>query len=1180
MKFFFKLVCILFSMTLVLSCGQIVDNDSQLREVVTHRSLGLAYLEEGELTAAAGEFQQLIDIVPKEALGYANLGLTYLRMGEFEQAEVQVQQALKRDKNNPDIRAILALIYEMSNQQQQAIEVLERILEQSPKHVMSLYNLVQFYAKSGENTDLEQAKQYLQTIAEIHPGNIAARLQLVEVLVQLRQQDAGITHLEYIRQLIPEIPENAQQVMVRALSQIRSGDMQQAFPSVRIFHNLLKSSDFYQAAILQMKGPGGPLTGSPIVYFSKDYEFDGQHRQVLIDAITFEDVTNNLNLGNMQNNRSAEFATAVFALADYDNDGDVDIYLSRFEDGQPENEIYLLVNENGQFQNKIAGSGLRHPGQDLDAIFADYDNDGYQDLYLVNDESNILYRNNSGNEFANVSIPAGGRDTADGNSALFGDYDLDGDLDLFVANPGRNSLYRNNLDGTFTELAIKMGVAGTDEQSRDVAFGDFDDDGDLDLLVTNDESSPQLYSNLRQSYFEDISASAKLTDTGASYTTVTAGDYNNDGFLDLFLTGDDGESHALLENDQSGGFLHANNQDTLFAALKGNSGTDAKFFDFNNDGYLDLLFAGEQLLLFANNGQGVYQQVTGIFPETLSQIRQVETADYDGDGDEDVFLTDAGGKLRLLRNDGGNVNNYLNVQLVGLRTGSGKNNYFGIGASVEVKAGTLYQKRIMTDPTAHFGLGNRTQADVVRVVWSNGVPQNRLKPESNQTIAEQQILKGSCPWLYAWNGEEFEFVTDVLWPSALGMPVGIMGDGAEYAYSFPHSTNEYLRIPGKALEEKDGKYIIQFTDELWETPYVDKLQLIAVDHPDSVDVYIDERFTLPPYEKPKIHTVVDRIFPVVATDDSGNDVLSALRQIDEQYVSGFATADFQGITETHELILDPGRIEADQPAKLFLHGWVFPTDASINVAMAQSDEHQSQAPSLSLINQAGDWQTVIPNLGFPKGKNKMVIVDLTGKFLSDDHRVRIETNMQIYWNQAFFTVGENSASVAETVINPATADLHYRGFSDVSRATPYSPHIPDYSRVSTEQKWRDLTGFYTRYGDVQPLLTASDNKYVIMNAGDEMTVEFDASGLPELQHGWTRDFLFYNDGWLKDGDLNTALGYKVNPLPFHGMSSYPYPEDEEYPREQTYNEFLETYNTREVTGREFQHVLKHFTENE
>ncbi len=1155
-------------------CGDVNDNDSQVREMISHRSLGIAHLEEGELSEAVAEFQRLTELAPREALGYSNLGLTHLRMGNFQQAEAQVQEALRLDENNPDIRAILALIYEMSNREDQAIDVLEQTLEENPDHVISLYNLVQFYAKSNQDSELQQAREHLDRLTAIHPGNIAARLQFVEILVQLEQEQPALKQLEYVRQLLPEIPENAQVVLQRAVSQLQGGEIQQAFPSVRIFHNLLKSSDYYQAAILQMKGPGGPLTGSPILHFSRDYDFSGRHAATLLDAITFQDVTGDLNLAEIQKETAAGTVTAVFDLADYDNDGDVDIYLSRFQNNPPQNTIYLLENEGGSFQNSVKGSGLIHPGQDLDAQFADYDNDGYMDLYLANAETNILYHNNQQGAFANLSLNAGIQDTANGNRALFGDYDLDGDLDLFIANPGRNSLYRNNLDGTFTELSEKMGVAGNAETSSDVEFGDFDEDGDLDLVVTNRNSMPRLYTNLRQSYFEDVSAKAGLADIGENFTSAAAGDYDNDGFLDLFMTSEDGENHLLLQNDQTGRFTPLHDQEKLFAALEGIRGNDALFFDCNNDGFLDMLFAGEKLLLFVNDGTGTFTLADKIFPEQMNEVSRIHTADYDRDGDEDIFLIDKNGLLRVLRNDGGNVNNYLNVELTGLRTGSGKNNYFGIGASVEVKAGELYQKRVMNDRIAHFGLGDREQADVVRVVWSNGVPQNRLKPAGNQTIAEQQILKGSCPWLYAWNGEEFQFVTDVLWPSALGMPVGIMGDGAEYAYSFPNSTNEYLRVPGEALAEKDGKYILQFTDELWETPYVDKLQLIAVDHPDSVDIYIDERFTLPPYEKPQIHTVSYEHLPVSATTGAGENVLPELTAIDEKYVSGFATTDFQGITQSHDLILDAGDINASEPVKLFLHGWVFPTDASINVAMGQSAEHKSQAPSLSVADTEGNWQEVIPNLGFPKGKNKMVIIDLTRQFLSEDRRVKISTNMQIYWNQAFFTVGEQEVPLHESELQPIAADLHYRGFSQVNRATPYSPHIPDYSKVTPDQKWRDLTGFYTQYGDVQPLLKASDNKYVIMNAGDEITLEFDAAALPPLPDGWARDFLFYNDGWLKDGDLNTALGYKVTPLPFHGMSSYPYPDEEQYPDDPEYQEFINKYNTREVTAREFQTVLK------
>ncbi|HKJ70039.1 MAG TPA: hypothetical protein VKA68_18955, partial [bacterium] len=206
-------------------------------------------------------------------------------------------------------------------------------------------------------------------------------------------------------------------------------------------------------------------------------------------------------------------------------------------------------------------------------------------------------------------------------------------------------------------------------------------------------------------------------------------------------------------------------------------------------------------------------------------------------------------------------------------------------------------------------------------------------------------------------------------------------------------------------------------------------------------------------------------------------------------------------------------------------------------------------------------------------KNKTVIATLSGEQLQYDSRIRIRTNMQIYWDHIFFATGLSDAPVRATRLDPSAADLHYRGFSNVSRATPYSPHIPDYSEVSTEPKWRDLTGMYTRYGDVLPLLTASDSKYVIMNAGDEITIQFDANQAPDLPDGWTRDFIFYNDGWLKDGDLNTAHGQTVKPLPFHGMSQYPCGPDETYPRDPEHQEYLRKYNTRRVDTEQFRRMV-------
>ncbi len=216
----------------------------------------------------------------------------------------------------------------------------------------------------------------------------------------------------------------------------------------------------------------------------------------------------------------------------------------------------------------------------------------------------------------------------------------------------------------------------------------------------------------------------------------------------------------------------------------------------------------------------------------------------------------------------------------------------------------------------------------------------------------------------------------------------------------------------------------------------------------------------------------------------------------------------------------------------------------------------------------GEWQTVIENLSFPAGKNKTVVVDLTGKFLADDYRVRIRTNMEIYWDQVFFSTDPSANSVRRTTLRPTFADLHYRGFSrEYRKGGRYGPHWFDYQEASTEPRWLPISGRYTRFGDVLPLLLESDDRYIVMGPGDETTVEFDAEAVPDLEPGWSRDFLLYTDGWIKDADINTARGNTVTPLPFHAMSQYPYDADETYPSDGAHRSYLETYNTREVTRR-------------
>ena len=1147
--------------------------------MITHRNLGLAYLEENKLQEAAGEFQALSEIAPEEPLGYANLGLTYLRMHDFEPAEKWLQEALRQEPDHPDIRLLLAKMYELTDRESQALRTLENSLKKHPNHWRTRYQLAQYDLNTQDANLRQKAEDNLAQVVLILPANVAARLQLVELLLQNEKPAPALEHLETIRQTLPELPAGSQDIFQKSLELLRNAKASPALVPTRMFHNLLKATPFYQAAINELKGAGS--TGEPIHRFSHEVSLPLRERRGIPDVLRFTDITTASGLHTVSSGEATESSAAarpiVMAYGDYDSDGDQDVFVSRGLSEEQNSRQYLFANDRGIFSDLATPAGISHPGRDLSALFADYDNDGYLDLFVTNTRANRLYHNTRKGGFREAAAAAGIRTISKSRAAMFVDLDLEGDLDLFITGDSQNRLYRNNSDGTFTEITEEAGMSGQAVVSQDAAFGDFDDDGDIDLFVVNRNASNRYYDNLRQSYFRDITERTGLA-TGGGSGAVTAGDYNNDGYLDLFVANLSGE-HAFFRNRGDGTFERDTRAGSALAKMRGVAGLDAAFFDADNDGWLDLVIAGASkdttqkrggLWLFYNNGEGKFLEASSLLPELPEAGNQVEVADYDNDGDLDIFIAGSY-HVHLLRNDGGNVNNYLVVRLVGLRTGSGKNNYFGIGARLEVKAGALNQMRVMREPVAHFGLGDQERAEVVRVVWSNGVPQNWFNPERNQTIIEDQTLKGSCPWLYAWNGKEYEFVTDALWTSALGMPLGIMGKGMGYA--FANSSQEYFKIPEEKLQPQNGRYSLQFTSELWEASFVDEVKLMVVDHPDSVDIFVDEKFTPPPFPAFRIYAVAGKRLPVSARDGQGHDVLREISHQDGEYVSHLIPARYQGIMEPHDLILDLGKLSPAGSVFLFLHGWVFPTDASINVNTAQSSLVKSMPPSLQVIDARGNWKTVIENLGFPKGKNKTLVIDLSNKFLSTDYRIRIRTNMQIYWDYAFYATRVTGSPIQNFSLEPAAANLHYRGFSEVTRETPYSPHLPNYQAMTTAPKWRDLTGLYTKYGDVLPLLLQSDNKYVIMNAGDEITIAFDAANLPALPSGWKRDFLFYNDGWVKDGDLNTARGQTVEPLPFHGMTAYPYGRHESYPNDEEHATYLRTYNTRKITTEKFKRVF-------
>jgi Tfp pilus assembly protein PilF len=987
------------------------EDPKKLTAIISARTLGLAYLEENKLSEAEAEFRKLIAMAPKEALGYANLGLVHLRRGEYAEAETQIRKALKIASTDPDLRLIAAKIYELTEREAEAIREMESSLAGSPAHVKTRYSLAELYLKHEAPEARRRAEEHLSRAVELRPANLVARLQLIEILLRNGKADSAAMRMEEMIKQTPELSGEARAFYDKALDLMRQAKAQDALTPTLIFHNLVKLTPLYQSGIIELKGPGGALIGFPLLTFSPSLAMPVKEPKAVLAALRFTDATALAGLEEIFPAPAAAAAISAagahLAVADYDGDGDQDLYVASDKPGDNASAHFLLRNDIGKFAEISTAAGIRHRAKETAAIFADYDNDGKLDLYVVTDGPNILYRNLGDGRFADVTSTAGVGDADFGFAARFVDLDLEGDLDLFLANAGGSRVYRNNGDGTFAELAEKMGLAAPKAKCRDAAFGDFDDDGDIDLFVANENASNGLYTNLRQGRFEDITAASGLTSNGGA-GAVAAGDYNNDGYLDVFVTSRDGGEYRLYQNNGDGTFQKDARSKEMLGALRKVAGLDAEFFDFDNDGFLDLLIAGKSaektgrgVFLFHNDGTGKFSDVSSILPESLSSGRRIALADYNEDGDVDIFLAGLDGGVRLLRNDGGDANHYLKIQLVGLRAGSGKNNHFGIGAKVEIRAGDLYQMRVVTEPATHFGLGAHLKADVVRILWPNGTPQNLFYPGSDQDLVEQQTLKGSCAFLYTWNGREFTLVKDMMWRSALGMPLGIMG--GETAYAFPDASQEYLKIPGDALKAKDGKFTLQITEELWETAYFDQVKLLAVDHPDSVDIYVDERFVLPPFPPLRIYQVARKFLPKSAVDQRGNDLLPALRAKDDVYVSNLKPAKFQGVTELHDLILDLGNSAQADSVVLFLNGWLFPSDASINVAIAQSGRLQVVSPYLQVRNRRGEWQTAIENISFPMGKDKTMAVDLTGKFLSNDRRVRIRTNMEIYWDYIFFS---------------------------------------------------------------------------------------------------------------------------------------------------------------------------------
>lgn len=669
----------------------------------------------------------------------------------------------------------------------------------------------------------------------------------------------------------------------------------------------------------------------------------------------------------------------------------------------------------------------------------------------------------------------------------------------------------------------------------DVAPGDFDNDGLMDLCILTTHG-PELYRNTGGKFVREP---AKLP--ARRFSRAVWLDYDHDYDLDLVLLGPE---PALLRNqgpdnweDHTADFPFIKGD--VSAAEKIRMDPDSKAFD------LVVSYHDHAPVLYRDLLGGRYKVETFNFQPSVP--RNQVFADFETPGRRDSVIVNADGSIHYLRNPNP-FRNWIRVRLKGIRALK-----LAQDTLVEIKAGTLYRSHFYDGVPLLFDTGDNSTVDVVRITWPNGLIQNEVQQAANQThtIEEAQRLSGSCPMIWTWDGQQFEFITDVLGVAPLGAR---SGDGT----FFPVDHQEFIQIPGAALQPKDGRYEVRISEELSEVSYLDQVRLLAVDHPAGAEIFTNEKFKSPPYPDFRLFAVTRRIYPRAAHDDRGGNVLPQLLAKDQRYPAGFRRSE-TGIADLHTLDLDFANAAPSGKAVLLLNGWVDWPDGSTFRRASQESAEGLVMPYLQVRDSHGQWKTVDPDMGMPAGKPKTIAVPI--EFLSASREVRIVTNLCVYWDEIFLSENTADPALTPTAAPLESADLHFRGFS-ATRIDP-ARRQPDtffYSRVSPVSFWNPTPGLYTKYGAVDELLQSVDDRLVIMGSGDELQLRFAA--LPAPRPGLIRDYVLKVDGWAKDRDPNTAFSSTVEPLPFHAMSRYPYPPTERYPHDAAHDRYQLEYNTR------------------
>lgn len=1091
-----------------------------------------------------------------EAYRFNTLGVAYLNQQRPADAQKYFEQALESDAKFAVARLNLGVSLLAQQKLEAARAALEAAAQQLPKDPFAWYNLGLAYKDLGEP---EKGVAAFERVTQIVPNEADAYYFAGFLNSQLQKYDEAIASFQKGLAL-NAFHASSEFGLARALQ--RKGDAAGAREHLARFQKITTE---------HLGAPFGAGYGDQGRYSVAELPISAVADVPAAIPVHFAVEANPFVVKKSGGNSMLTIGASTGAcFFDFDGDGKPDLFLVS---GAAADASRLLHNlGNGRFDDVTQAAGIQTPGSGLGCAAGDFDNDGKTDLAVCLSDGVKLFHNKGDGKFEDVTQTVGIRREKGCVGVTFVDYDHDGDLDLYITtapdagspdSPPHNVLWRNNGNSTFTDVSgeTALGLAAT---GAGVVTTDFNNDRAVDFVIAGGQAGASIYLNPREGKFTLLAGIDFSKEKLPPAVGVVAFDFDKDGWMDLAFTHAGAPGVSLWRNVEGKRLERVTLPDLGWLR-----GWGIAAFDYDNDGWLDLVAAGEsggggELRLLRNLGSKGWADVSKdahLDTLKLNQPRAIAIADIDGKGAADLIVTQLGGAPLVLRNEGGNKNNWMSVDLKGLN-----DNKSAIGTKVELYAGTLYQKWEVAGASGYLGqnaapilagLGSERGAEVVRLLWPTGVPQDEINLASKQvqSVTELDRRGSSCPVLFSWNGREYEFIADMIGP-------GVVGHWVAPGERDVPDPDEYLKVPARSVKERNGLLSFRFMEPMEETVYLDQVRLLAIDHPAAYEVFPNERFaSAPPFPEFRVIASRDAHPPAGAWDGRGNDVLPLLSHRDRKYVTSFEELPFAGFAKLHWVELDLGAWDAQKPLRLIIDGY---TDYFTATSMYAADQAGIKVipPYVEALDAQGKWVRVVEDMGFPAGLERTMVADLSGKLPAGTRRIRIVNNLKIYWDAIRIDQTLNVKEIRVAQVPLTKAGLDFVGYPREMRLTPASDTVYSYSHRSRTGPYAHAAGNYTRYGDVFDLLRASDDRFVVFGSGEGLKLDFDPKELPAIPAGWVRDYFFYADGFEKDLDFYAAHAFTVEPLPRHSLVPYPYPEGKDYPADAEHLGYQLEYNTR------------------